>query len=236
MDILAQIFRWIDIDDLHPSGNTTSERHSESGTNDLPIFWIKGSAGTGKTTIAYSVAEDCRKHDVLGACFFCSRDDAECSNSRLIFTTIAYQLGLFNPLFRDEVTRVLKSNPDIGYSSEAYQLEQLIVKPLRALRGSFPPAVVVLDALDECKESTTPSTILSSLSKYVTELRPLKFLVTSRPENHINRAFRSSKLSLTTERLVLHEVELDVVEHDIECYLSSELGQIGECYGLEGTW
>jgi hypothetical protein len=200
------------------------------------IFWIKGSAGTGKTTIAYSIAEDCRKHNVLGASFFCSRDDAECSNSRLIFTTIAYQLGLFNPLFRDEVTRALKSNPDIGNSSEAYQLEQLIVKPLRVLQGSFPPAVVVLDALDECKERNTTSTILSSLSLYVTELRPLKFLITSRPETHINTAFKSSQLSLATQRLTLHEVELGVVQDDIERYLSSTLGRIGECYGFEGTW
>jgi hypothetical protein len=217
----------------------TSREHSsttETATSDPCIFWIKGSAGTGKTTIAYSVAEDCRKHNVLGASFFCSRDDAECSNSRLIFTTIAYQLGLFNALFRDEVTRALKSNPDIGYSSEAYQLEQLIVKPLRALQGSFPPAVVVLDALDECKESNTTSTILSSLSRHVNELRPLKFLITSRPEFHINTAFKSSQLSLATQRLILHEVELGVVQDDIERYLSSMLGRIGECYGFEGIW
>jgi hypothetical protein len=58
-------------------GNTTSAEHSstaETPTNDFCIFWIKGSAGTGKTTIAYSIAEDCRKHNVLGASFFCSRD------------------------------------------------------------------------------------------------------------------------------------------------------------------
>jgi hypothetical protein len=219
--------------------DTTSKDRSstaETATNGSCIFWVKGSAGTGKTTIAYSIAEDCRKHNVLGASFFCSRDDAECSNSRLIFTTITYQLGLFNALFRDEVTRALKSNPDIGYSSEAYQLEQLIVKPLRVLQGSFPPAVVVLDALDECKESNATSTILSSLSLYVTELRPLKFLITSRPEIHINAAFKSRQLSLATQRLILHEVELGVVQDDIEHYLSSMLGRIGEHYGFGGIW
>src|SRR6202035_4279456 len=103
-------------------------------------------------------------------------------------------------LFRDKVTRAMKANPNIGYSSESYQLEQLIVKPIRALRGSFPPAVVVVDALDECKESSTTSTILSSLYRYVDDLRPLKFLLTSRPDSHINRAFRLSKLNFATQR------------------------------------
>ena len=159
IDILDQIFRWINAPYM--------QRQSDSAnvtTDNTCIFWINGSAGTGKTTIAYTIAEDCRKNGQLGASFFCSRDDSECSNPGLIFTTIAYQLGQFSALYRDEVTRALRSNPHIGYSSVPYQLEQLIVNPLRTLRGSFPPCVVVLDALDECNDSKTTSTILSSLS------------------------------------------------------------------------
>jgi hypothetical protein len=209
--------------------------NADATAEDTCIFWINGSAGTGKSTIAYTIAEGCRARGVLGASFFCSRDDANCSDPGLVFTTIAYQLGQSNASYAAEVTRVLQSNPDIGYSSVPYQLEQLIVKPLHNLQNSFPPCVVVLDALDECKDSGSMSIILSSLTRYVNELSPLKFVVTSRPENSITTAFKSKKLSPATERLILHQVELGAVQNDIELYLSSKLTEIRLCHDLEET-
>lgn len=222
LDILDRIYRWIDVADLQvqdyvvPKGNCESPNAIEVTTENPRIFWINGSAGTGKTTIASTVAGACKELGILGASFFCSRDDAECSNPSLIFTTIAYQLGQFFPLFYSTVSQALKANPDIGYSSVPYQLEELIVKPLRAIGTSFPPCVIVLDALDECKDSSATSIILSSLSRYVSELSPLKILVTSRPERNITKGFKSSLLSPVTQRFILHEIELGVVQNDIE--------------------
>jgi len=130
----------------------------------------------------------------------------------------------------------LKSKPDIGYSSISYQLEQLIVIPLRNVGNMFPPCVVVLDALDECKDSGTTSIILSSLSQYITELSPIRFLVTSRPDTHIIDAFRSQQLSSATQRLILHEVQLDVVEVTSRSTSPSSLSRIREDYELDETW
>jgi NACHT domain len=205
-------------------------------TDNSCVLWINGSAGTGKTTIAYTIAEDCRSHGILGASFFCSRDDAECSNTSLIFTTIAYQLGLFNSLFQQELRHIVKSNPSIGYSSPSYQLEQLIVKPLLTLGESFPPCVVVLDALDECKDTRTTSIILSSLSRYVTKLSPIRFLVTSRPEVNIRIAFESSELSSMTHRFILHNIKLSVVQNDIKLYLLEKLAFTRQLYKLDRAW
>src|SRR5258705_13071070 len=72
MDILDRVYHWIDVEDVR-SGNVGI-------TKNPRMFWINGSAGTGKTTIAYTVAEACRKRGILGASFFCSRDYAERSN------------------------------------------------------------------------------------------------------------------------------------------------------------
>ena len=187
-------------------------------------------------TIAYTVAESCSNHGILGASFFCSRDYADRSNPNLIFTTIAHQLGLFSPPFKVELARALQSNPDIIYSSVPYQLERLIMQPLRTVRQSFPPCVIVLDALDECKDNGATSIILSSLSRYAMELSPIKILVTSRPEQNITTAFKSRGLGSVSQRLVLHEVELGTVQHDIERYLASKLSLVGESYGLESSW
>jgi hypothetical protein len=227
-DVLDQIIRWIDTEDAlsDVSGARMKSR----------IFWINGSAGTGKTTISFTVAEECRKRGILGASFFCSRDDAECSNPGLIFTTIAYQLGIFSPVFKDEVSRAVASNPGIGYANIPYQLEQLIVNPLRALVGSIPSCVVVVDALDECRESGTTSLILSSLSRFVNDLFPIKFLVTSRPESHITTAFKDSDLGSSSKKLILHEVRLDVVEADITRYLSSKLASTRIARDIHFEW
>jgi hypothetical protein len=152
---------------------------------DSRIFWINGTAGTGKTTIAYTVSKTCKERGILGASFFCSRDNADCSNPKLIFTTIAYQLGQLFPLFKDEVTEVLRSDREIGLSDLPDQLKKLIVAPLRTIGDSIPPCVIVIDALDECKDDSIISVILASLSMHVAGLYPLKFLITSRPERHI---------------------------------------------------
>jgi hypothetical protein len=45
-----------------------------------------------------------------------------------------------------------------------------------------------------------------------------------------------SELSPVTQRLILHEVELEVVQNDIEHYFTSKLALTRVFYGLEGTW
>jgi hypothetical protein len=93
-----------------------------------------------------------------------------------------------------------------------------------------------LDALDECKDTGTTSIILSSLTRYVNELTPLKFVITSRPENRITTAFRSKELNPATERLILHQVELGVVQDDIELYLKSKLALTRLSHELGESW
>ncbi|KAJ6527949.1 putative WD-repeat protein, partial [Mycena vulgaris] len=232
-EILAEISSWINV-----NNSKTDPADAEHAEPNRRIFWLNGSAGTGKTTIAYTVAQSCndREPSILGASFFCSRDDANCSNLALIFTTIAYQLALFNPVFAAEVSKVLRAKPDIGYASASYQLEELIVKPLRVCRDSFMGCVIILDALDECKDPATISTILSALSRHIQDLVPFLFLVTSRPENHISIAFKSDHLQPNTQKFILHQVKLEVVEQDIRHYLSMKLLETRRNYGIQDPW
>ena len=200
------------------------------------IFWINGSAGTGKTTIAYTVAEECSKHKILGASFFCSHDDTECSNVNLIFITIAYQLQQFSTAFAEELAHAWRLHPDIAYASLSYQLEELLVKPLGAAGGSFPPCVVVIDALDECKDGGAISIILSSIAQHINGLSPLRIFVTSCPEQKISSVFKMHPLDPVTQQLVLHEVKLAAVQHDIEHYLASSLGVVSSTHSLKDLW
>jgi len=104
--ILDQIYRWIGIGDKERADSVSDSNRVDQGTQttdiqDQTILWINGSAGTEKTTIATTAAKVCRARRMLAASFFCSRDDADCSSPNLIFMTIAYQLGVFCPPFKD---------------------------------------------------------------------------------------------------------------------------------------
>ncbi|KAJ7767761.1 WD40-repeat-containing domain protein [Mycena metata] len=233
-EVLSQIFEWIHGD----SEQTPSRFDSQSAKVNSQVFWINGPAGTGKTTIAYTIAKKCKDSnvDLLGASFFCSRDDTECSDPCIIFPTISYQLGIFNPLFGAEVSKVLSAKPDIIYASVHYQLQELLVKPLAQVRDSFQCCIIILDALDECKDEKTISVVLSTLSHHMAELYPLKFLVTSRPESHIVLGFANTTLHHTTRRMVLHELKPSMVEHDIQVYLTSRLSVTKALYRVPGSW
>ena len=229
---MSKIHRWVEY------GDVASDTFEEDRLRTARVFWINGpgSAGTGKSTIAYTVARDLDAHKKLGASFFCSRYNADCSNVKLIFPTIAYQLGLFYAPFQDQVSAVLKADPDIVFSVVRRQLEKLLVQPLLAMKGKMPFCVVVIDALDECQNGGAPSAILSSLSQYITALSPVKFLITSRPDAVLVGAFDMARLSHSTQRYILHHVEKKVVETDLLLYLHSSLHQTRQMYRLGGSW
>ncbi|KAJ8454070.1 hypothetical protein ONZ51_g13242 [Trametes cubensis] len=148
--------------------------------SDQPILWLYALAGSGKSTIAWSIADRWDKEELLGASFFCARD-GDRSNINCIFRTIAYQLALHLPVFREHLIKILETEPDLYSSTPTRQLEKLIVEPLEAARAdakseaTFPIYVaIVIDALDECKDDAAVSTILKSLALHIERLSPLK--------------------------------------------------------------
>ncbi|KAF7976227.1 hypothetical protein HWV62_7250 [Athelia sp. TMB] len=215
VDVIREIRVWID--------------------TERPVFWLNGLAGTGKTTIAFTVASGFNEEGTLGASFFCSRDDAACSNHKLIFPSIAYQLGCFHAEFGKRLASVVKKHPDIVHAGVSYQLRKLIIEPL-AIIDRFPTCIVVIDALDECKDDSSISIILAALSSQVDKHLPLKIILTSRPERSISLGFQEDGMAAATHKLALHEIQLSVVEADIKVYLTSQLKRIKLEYNIKGAW
>ena len=147
------------------------------------IFWLNGLAGTGKSTIAQTVAECLFAGGRLGASFFCSRGVEDRSDLQLIFPTLAFQLAQIYPYFRTSLIPLLQSNPDVIHESLQDQMQRLLIQPLLSADIS---TVIVIDALDECKDGDPESAILLVLGKLVSEIPKVKFFVTSRPEAHIS--------------------------------------------------
>ena len=196
-----------------------------------PVYWLNGLAGTGKSTIAKTIAERLFADDQLGASFFCSRDFEDRRNLQLIFPTLAVQLARKYIEFRSILVSLIQSDPDIAYESLFDQMKKLIVEPLSKSSIS---TVIVIDALDECEDEESASAILSVLGRLVSEIPKVKFFLTGRPESRISEGFRLPLLAKMTDVFVLHRVELDQVNSDIRLFFKSSFSELaGRRYGLD---
>jgi hypothetical protein len=179
------------------------------------VYWLHGLAGTGKSTIAKTIAERLFMDGRLGASFFCSRDFEDRRDFRLIFPTLATQLARKYTEFRTNLVRLIRSDPAIAYESPYNQMMKLIVQPLQKSPIS---TVIVIDALDECRDDASTSAILSVLGRLVSEIPKVKFFVTGRPEPRISGGFSLPLLAEMTDVFVLHAVEPDQVHSDIQLF------------------
>ena len=105
-------------------------------------------------------------------------------------------------------------------------MEKVIVGPLKATRT---PTLIIIDALDECKDGEPISAILSVLSCYVDLIPNVKFFITGRPEPLTRSGLRPKSLLPVTEVLNLHEVKPEAVYSDIKLFFRTRLTDISEC-------
>ena len=187
------------------------------------VYWLNGLAGTGKSTIAQTIAERTFADGRLGASFFCSRDFEDRRNLQFVFPTIATQLARRYAEFRSIFVPLVQSNPKITHETLYNQMDKLIVQPLVKSAIS---TVIVIDALDECEDDEPASAILSVLGQFVNTIPEVKFFVTGRPEPRIRKGFRLPLLAKATDVFVLHEVEPGQVNNDIRLFYKHTCSEI----------
>ncbi|KAF2186277.1 hypothetical protein K469DRAFT_664161 [Zopfia rhizophila CBS 207.26] len=205
--------------------------------NSKPIFWLNGMAGTGKSTIARTVAQSFADQRRLGASFFFKRGEGERGNATRVFTTIAADLMGCVPGMRSGIRKAIDTNPAIYEKALKDQFEKLILQPLsEAAPHQALELVIVIDALDECERDEDIGAILQLLIR-TRDLKPvsLRVFVTSRPELPIRLGFRQMPDG-TYEDLILHEVANQIIEHDIHLFLEHELRRIQEQRSLSPDW
>jgi len=189
------------------------------------VFWLNGLAGTGKSTIAQTFSEITFAEGKLGASFFCSRDFEDRSNLQVIIPTLAFQLACQYPIFQEKLLQVLRADPGVEYGSLCSQLEMLIIGPFQAMRTQI---LIVIDALDECRDEEPASALLSVLAHYVDKIPLVRFFITGRPEPRIRSGFRLKLLRPYTEVLRLHDVKPISIDNDIKLFLKTRLSEVIE--------
>jgi WD40 repeat protein len=185
--------------------------------NRPPVYWLNGLAGTGKSAIAQTIAERMFADDRLGGSFFCSRDSADRGNLQLIFPTLAVQLARKYPKFRSSLVPLVRSDPECATESLYNQMRRMIVGPLKKSEIS---TVIVIDALDECKDEEPESAILSVIGQFASEIPSVKFFLTGRPEPHILQGFGLPEMVKARDLFVLHKVGSGEIGGDMQRFFN----------------
>ena len=200
------------------------------------IFWLRGMAGLGKSTVAISLAERLKQVSPTVATFFFRRGFGDLGNARKLLTTLVRQLAYVSAPYRCLVVAAIKAEPDLGRSLDLRgQYEKLIVSPLDALQSATNQVssfFLVIDALDECGQEQQSYRLsdlelllhLFATTKSMSSL-PLRIVVTSRPEYAIERGFESMP-SILYHDLDLYRRPRQEVDADLTTFFRHELEQV----------
>ncbi|RSL40369.1 hypothetical protein CEP53_013401, partial [Fusarium sp. AF-6] len=223
--------------------------------NGEAIFWLHGMAGTGKTSVALTVANALNEREpftaggkppstaFLGASFFFKQGDATRNSTRSLFPTLARCLAEVFPNLKSHIVSAINDRLAIGTKAPPQQLRHLIVEPLSALDDeAFLPVrlVVVVDALDECLKQTEAEELIEMLAT-LEQLHQvqLRLLITSRRDKHLLGSFERLPSVLYRPPLldkVQASVEKDESMDDITLYISHTLARIADKHGVSKNW
>ncbi|KAK7679967.1 hypothetical protein QCA50_016913 [Cerrena zonata] len=198
---LEKIMNWIlDIDNIEQN-----------------VLWIYGLAGSGKSTIARTIAARLDGLGRRGGFLFFERGKI---NPDAVVQTLAVQLANSDPLLRFAICEAIEENRNITTASLEDQFDSLLRGPLtKAARSLHGPIVVVLDALDEYGDTASRKSLLKLLSNELPKFPSnFRFLLTSRPESSIFELF-SKNLKIRSMSLK----DMEDAAPAIRVYLSAEL-------------
>ncbi|KAI9862929.1 MAG: hypothetical protein M1813_004102 [Trichoglossum hirsutum] len=209
------------------------------GNDKRPIFWLRGLAGTGKSTVAQTIAHYYYDRRRLAASFFFSRDiGGDVQGARRFFTTIAAQLACISDSLGDYICNAINRKSNIVNQALREQWRQLILEPLLNLQCGTPrpSLVLVVDALDECENEDDIRIIINLLSeaRLLRTIR-LRILITSRPEVSIRQSFNEIP---DTEHhdFILHDISRSIVDHDIRVFIEYHLKTVREKRMFDLGW
>jgi hypothetical protein len=213
VDLLNQIFEWV------------------KDSRSQKLFWLNGMAGTGKSTVARTLAQSFAQSGYLGASFFFKRGEPERDGLSKFVSTICAQFVENRPALALHVKAIIDSDPHIFDKTTREQFSKMIAQAFSSTtedpRNSN-PIVIIIDALDECVRQEDVELVIHLFSHL--ESSHIKVFLTSRPELHIRISFNS--VQGTYDSFTLHEIPRLIIGHDISIFLSHELAKIRTDYNL----
>jgi hypothetical protein len=191
---------------------------ANDGAPELTTLWLNGMAGTGKSAISTTFAQNMEDEGLLGATFFIDRQVADRTDPYRIVQSLAYNLAERDTHRLRALWSILRAKPTIKDMPLREQVQALIKRPLDGT--CIETLVIVIDGLDECVPSDGTQ-LLSTLVACLNDF-PIKLLVSSRSEPAIVRSFSS----IRHNPILLQEQPADEVAKDVRLYWEHSLDQL----------
>ncbi|KAG1736047.1 hypothetical protein EDD22DRAFT_959847 [Suillus occidentalis] len=182
-------------------------------------IWLSGVAGVGKTSVAFTIAEEMKAAQRLVGTFFFSHKHSQ--RAAAIIPTIAYQLALAFPCVRDVIVKAIENDDSLlsPGKSHADQTRELVIKPLQTLQFRQKPCVIIIDALDECLPLEEAERLITLLTDALADpdLPVIHVIFTSRPKECIRTTMPSG-----VHEIILTTRDEDAIR-DIRSFLRASL-------------
>jgi hypothetical protein len=139
-------------------------------------------AGTGKSTIARTLAQARAESNDLSATFFFKRGESDRTNLKNFVSTLVRQLAINVPGLDVHVKAAITADSTIVDKRVQDQFRRLIIEPLSKVPKPRSSLVFVIDALDECEQDSDVALLLRLFSAAQSTSPRLRVFITSRPE------------------------------------------------------
>jgi hypothetical protein len=217
--LLDQIMEWV----ANTSGQVNVIQRN--------TYWIFGSPGIGKTSLAHSICANLHKRKHLVGAFFCRRDDPNLSEPTNILPTFIHELAITFPPFRTIIAKHLRDDPKLTPESMECSFFLDLVRSLP--HPPEHPLVFVIDALDECGNHQNRQGLLKILTDAAALAPWLKIIITSRPEADIERFFRG----LTGSSHSSYDLATDqTASDDLRTFARSQFALVASHCRIRTAW
>ncbi|KAF2861192.1 tricorn protease domain 2-containing protein [Piedraia hortae CBS 480.64] len=198
--------------------------------NDQRVFWLSGKAGTGKSTIARTVAHELAKQGYLVGSFFFRRGRGDLDRVRYLLPTIARQMAESIPSISHEIAAAIHGVPPVDERPLTSQFDALIKDPLSGYNTGHATdvRVIVIDALDECEDWGAIGNVMSLWPKLAAHTSMnLRVFVTSRSDHKVgDKLSRLEPSGLQREKL--ENLQTSTIKQDLTLFCNDELRKLRE--------
>ena len=200
----------MDLDSCEPGTRVHVIQHikqwGNESTTQRQVFWLSGTAGSGKTTIAATIYKEWENSGCLGGRFFFSQDDVAASTTNRFCVAIAQDVAAHVPSLQLAIAAAIKNTPSTHFPLEI-QFQRIVIEPLESYKE---PIFLVVDGLDSVPNPHARQRLLLCLITELPKVPNLRVLLSS--------------LSLPDIEEVLGDS--DLVEHHIIRPLDATNGEI----------
>jgi hypothetical protein len=218
ISVLDQLHKWV---------------HSPSPA--FSVFWLSGTAGTGKTTIAKTFCDEVARTGFTVASFFISRHDEVRRDPGNIVRSLAYDLAAHDWSRAQAIWNELNSIPHLLSLTIPEQVTRLLSRPFGLEHIEEFPIIIIIDALDESTESDSDHARENHLIPLLVSAfkrQSVKIFVASRNEQYI----LNYMAGMEHGTLRLHHMEKSEASKDVRSFFETKFRQLVQSRNLRYDW